>query len=305
MPGTYGYAAPSLSGDLLTIHQLLQSPARITRRLRTYQDLRFISDRILTNRFRTSGGAVLYEQSESQLTDRAVEAIAPGSVYPKANLPSVSAALASVSKWGQSVDLTDEEVERSFYAVQSLDRALRKTVNTIIKQVDTITLSAIASAVTATQAASAAWNTATPKILLDILNAQATIVGLNLGYKPDTVLLNDAKYALLMSDQTITNMLRRENSTNPVYTGQIDMLAGLAIIVSPNLPTSDPWVLDSSQLGGMADERDAAPGYAVSDLGVEVQSVRVATADKWELQGRRKTVPVVQEPGAACRITGT
>ena len=26
--------------------------------------------------------------------------------------------------------------------------------------------------------------------------------------------------------------------------------------------------------------------------------------DAWDLQGRRKTVPIVQEPGAACEVTG-
>ena len=28
-------------------------------------------------------------------------------------------------------------------------------------------------------------------------------------------------------------------------------------------------------------------------------------ADKWTLQGRRLTVPVIREPGSACSITGT
>ena len=74
-----------------------------------------------------------------------------------------------------------------------------------------------------------------------------------------------------------------------------------------NLPgaADNPWVLDSTQLGGMADEVDGAPGYAVSDLAVEVKSIRKDTEDAWDLQGRRKTVPVVQETGAACKITGT
>ena len=43
---------------------------------------------------------------------------------------------------------------------------------------------------------------------------------------------------------------------------------------------------------GMADETQTAPGYAKTDLGVEIKSIRKDEADKWTLQGRRITVPV-------------
>ena len=82
-------------------------------------------------------------------------------------------------------------------------------------------------------------------------------------------------------------------------------MADLTVLVTPNLPVATAaWVLDSTQLGGMADETDGAPGYAVSDLAVQVKSIRRDDLDAWDLQGRRKTVPVVQEPGAGYEITG-
>ena len=37
----------------------------------------------------------------------------------------------------------------------------------------------------------------------------------------------------------------------------------------------------------------------------QVQSIRKPEVDGWDLQGRRITVPVVQEPGAGIRITST
>jgi len=63
-----------------------------------------------------------------------------------------------------------------------------------------------------------------------------------------------------------------------------------------------PYVLDSTQLGGMADEMDNAPGYAMDQLAVQVKSIRLDDVDGWDLQGRRKTVPIIQEPGAACKV---
>jgi hypothetical protein len=305
MPGSYPAGPPTLSGDIETISRFLQSPTQIRRRLRSYIDLRFVADQILTQRFRTQGGAALYELSEPFVTDRPVEAVGPGAEYPFANMPTGTAGIAAVSKWGQKVPVTDEEIARNVYAGQTIDRALRKVVNSIIGQVDGITMSAIASAVTTTIAATTVWSTpATARILFDILKAKATVYGKNLGYKPDTLLVDDIHYAYLMSDTAVTNALRREDSNNPVYTGQIEVIAGLTIIVSPSTVAANPYVLDSTQLGGMADEMDAAPGYAMDQLAVQVKSLRIDANDKWDLQGRRKTVPIVQEPGSACEITG-
>jgi hypothetical protein len=306
MPGSYPAGPPTLSGDIETISRFLQSPTQIRRRLRSYVDLRFVSDQILTQRFRTSGGAALYELSEPFVTDRPVEAVGPGAEYPFANMPTGTAGIAAVSKWGQKVPVTDEEIARNVYAGQTIDRALRKVVNSIIGQVDGITMSAIASAITTTQTATAVWSVpANARILFDILAAKAKVYGKNLGYKPDTLLVDDLHYAYLMSDTNITNALQRETSNSPVYTGQIEIIAGLTIVVSPSSVAANPYVLDSSQLGGMADEMDAAPGYAMDQLAVQVKSLRIDSNDKWDLQGRRKTVPIIQEPGSACEIITT
>ena len=45
----------------------------------------------------------------------------PGSEYPFANMPTGTGGIAAVSKWGQKVRLTDEEIARSVYAGQSVD----------------------------------------------------------------------------------------------------------------------------------------------------------------------------------------
>jgi hypothetical protein len=139
--------APTLSGDTLSISRFLQDPAALQRRLRDYNDLRFVSDRLLTGRLRSQGGAVLYELSEPFVTDRTAESVAAGSEYPYANLTPGTAAIAAIQKWGQKALLTDEEIARNQYAGAAVDRAMQKVVNSVISQVDSITMSAIASAV--------------------------------------------------------------------------------------------------------------------------------------------------------------
>jgi len=305
VPGTFPAAAPTLSGDSLTISRFLQNPALIQRRLRDYRDLRFVSDQLLTQRFRSQGGAVLYEQSEPFITDRTVEAVGAGSVYPYANLATGTAAVAAISKWGQKVLLTDEEIARNAYAGSAIDRAMRKVVNSIIKQVDAIAMSAIQSAAADT-ATAGSWDNATAanrKPLEDILLAVQRIEDRNQGYRPDTLVVSPKAYTYLMLNDAIAQLRQRESTDNPVYTGEIETVAGLTVIKTPSL-TTGALVLDSQQLGGMADETDGAPGYAVSDLAVQVKAIRKDDQDAWDLQGRRKTVPIVQESGAVEEITG-
>lgn len=308
MPGTYPPAAPTLSGNLITIDRMLQSPTYIRRRLRDFRDLRFVSDQVLTGRLRSSGGAVLFEQSEAFVTDRAVRSVPAGAEYPIANMPAGVAGLAAVAKWGQKVELTFEQAKRSQYPGQEVARALRKVVNTVISQVDSVALAAVASAVTQTFSVTAgggsAWTASTATILRDILRAKATIANLKLGYSPDTLLMTESAAAYVMSDSTISSQLQREVSTNPVYTGEIVRLGGMTIVTSPSAP-ADPWLFDSNALGGMADEQEVDPGYAVDEQAIQVKAWIDNQIDGWWIQGRRITVPAVQETGAGIRITNT
>jgi hypothetical protein len=308
MPGTFPAGAPVLTGDSLAISRFLNDPAAIQRRLRDFRDLRFLSDQLLTGRRRSEGGAVLYDQSEPFVTDRTVEAVSAGSEYPYANLPTGTAAIAAIQKWGQKVLLTDEELARNQYQGAAVQRALQKVINSIISQVDSITMSAVYAAITqtfnvTTAGATYAWDNTTPTFLRDILRAKAVIVKLNLGYRPNVLGLNDTQYAYLMSDEKFTNALSRETTDNPVYTGEVERVAGLTIVVSPAI--TNPIVADSTQLGFMADEMDGAVGYSVADLAVQVKSIRNEDTDSWDLQGRRKTVPGVQEPGAGIELINT
>lgn len=299
--------APTLSGDLLTIHRLLQSPTQLQRRLRTLEDMRFVADKILTQRFRSAGGAVLYEVSEPITTSRAVEAVSPGSTYPYAPALDGAAALAAVQNWGQATRLTDAAIKRRIRGGDELDRVLRKVMNTVIQKIDALAIAAVASAVAATVDADTyggAWNGATPNILRTLEVAKAAIVDLDMGYVPDTLLLSTEMYAIMASDEKVNNLRRRETTDNPIYGGEVEMIDDLVVVKAPatRLPTADVWVLDSRQLGGMADEAEVDPGYVVAEMGVQVQTERVAKADAWDVWARRLTVPVVQEPGAAVRI---
>ena len=304
MPYTYPAPPATLSGDTLTISRFLATPTLVARRLRTIAEQRFISDVLLTGRFQAAGGAILYETGEPIYTDRAPEAVAPGSNYPQTSVSEGTASLARVVKWGEDVPITDEAIKRRL--MNPVEKAFLKVANQIVKTVDSVAMSAISSAVTQNTAAIASWKSDTgTNIFRDIMRAKANILALNQGYDPDTVVVDDLTFANMVSDTKFSALLPRESANGVVYTGEFPTVAGLRILPTPNGLSGVALVLDSKVLGGMADEDLGGPGYAnIGQPGVEGKAIREEKTDSWLLRGRRVTVPVVLEPAAAWKITG-
>jgi hypothetical protein len=308
MPHIYPPANPTISGDNITISRFLNSPTLVQRRLRTLAENRFISDVILSGRYEVSGGSLLYEQSESIFTNKAPQAVNAGAEYPRASASPGPAALASVTKWGQDVPITDEHVTR--FGRRAVDVSLLKITNYLVKQVDTLCLAAIAAAVTQTQAAVATWaTTATANILLDIELAVAKVTANDQGYEPDYLITTDEGYARIVADRNIIAGMTRESRGNtPTESGDFLRIGGLIPLATNNLPAGvKAMVVDSAMLGGIGYERIQSPEYAGDPAnGVESWTRRDPDAnDQWLVRGRRPVVPVVQEPNAGCAITGT
>ena len=307
MPYIYPPAAPTISGDNITISRFLNNPTLVARRLRTLLEQRYIADALLTGRFNVEGGAVQYETGETIFAADNPRAVAPGAEYPLTGLATGAASIAKTRKWGEDAIVTDEAIKRQNFA--PVQRGLMKLANTNVKFIDGIALSAISSAVTQTTAAAAAWTGATAaQIFKDVALAKANIVALNNGYDPDTVVVSDLAWANALSAFVAAGYFSRENAdVNPALTGNFEVINGLRWLVTPNLPTAaTALVLDSTVLGGMADEKLGGPGYASvpGDFGVEVKTIRKEDTDAWRLRARRVTVPIILEPGAAWKITG-
>ncbi len=304
MPYTYPPVPASLSGDLVTISRFLNNPTLVARRLRTIAEQRFISDVLLTGRFRADGGAVMYETGETIYTDRAPEAVAPGANYPQTPVSTGTASIAKTVKWGEDVPITDEAISRQM--MNPVERAFTKLVNQMIKTIDSVAMSAITSAVTQNTAAIASWaSDSGTNIFRDIMRAKANIAALNQGYDPDTVVVDDVTFANMVSDTKFSGLLPRESTNGVVYTGTFPTVAGLRILPTPNGVSGVALVLDSKVLGGMADENLGGPGYvSAGGVGVQAKTIREDKTDSWLARCRRVTVPVILEPAAAWKITG-
>lgn len=293
---TYPPANPTVSGDLVTISRFLNNPTLVQRRLRTLAENRFISDTVLSGRANVTGGAVQYEQNESIFPDRPAESVQPGARFPSTTLGAGPTVIVGVKKWGIQTIVTDEAIRREQRS--PVDRAMTKLVNGVVQQVDSVTLAAIAAAVTQSQTVPTAWATSTV-ILRDIMTAIATINALNQGYSPDTIVMDDATWAKVSTDPTLITARRREDPNNPVYSGDMGQIAGLDILRTPNLPTAAKvFILDRTQLGGLGDEVPLQSTTIREDDGPSV-------VEGWVLRAKRVVVPFVNEPASAIRLDGT
>lgn len=304
MAFVYPQAPAKVGSDLSTleIHHLMKNPALLRKRLADITAHKFIADYLLAGRFQAVGGAILYETGEEIFPADSPEAIAPGAEYPKTVMTSGELAAAKTRKSGLASDVTDEAITR--LNISPVDKALRKIANGMIRDVDGTALGVIGSKITQSAAATAAWSDA-GAIVDSVLSvkAKAEEDHVEESFDYNVVALKPTQFAKVAGALIKSDLVPRE-SGNFVLSGVIPDYLGLTWVTSNHVPFTDPVLVDRDQLGGMADEKIVSPGYSSLD-GLEVKSYRTEGRDMYTVQGRRVTVPVVLEPNAGIRITGT
>lgn len=299
---TYPVARPSGTLTAAQIHLLLQNPNVIAKRAATLADQRFIADYLLAGRFNAVGGGIFYETGEEIFPDDSPEVVAPGAGYRKTVLTQGEIDAAKTDKLGIGTDITDEKISRE--GIQFVNKAIRRLVNGVVRDVDERAMAVIAATVTSTSAATAAWTTAGAVLetLVSLHESRSDGTGIDL----NTILLSPAKYAKLLGILVNADALPRE-AANIFLSGNLPFDAvGFTWVTSPRYTSGDPLFVDRDELGGMADERLDSPEFrSAGESNVEVSSVRSANVDKYEVRARRVVVPVVLEPNAGVTITGT
>jgi len=287
-----------------TAEQLLafiQSPTLVARRLgEILAAQQFIGLFLFQGRYTIQGGAIAVPSNEKIRTERRAEAVAPGAEYKLTPLSAEQYELYTSVKEGLATEVTDEEVTRSLR--QPIDDALLFLQTELVFDANDIALGVAQSSITQTLAAGAAWSTG-KQVLKDALRVQARARALKLGYSLDTVVLRGEQYAELIPE--LLDVL--PDSDDTARTGAFPTIGGLTWVSADDESFGDPMVIDRRRFGGIARERIVSPEYrdVGADTGVQVASIREPKADKTRLQARNPHVPVVTNPLAGYRITGT
>lgn len=303
---TYPIPGGSLGG--VTVAQataFLQNPTLIARRFaEIIADHNFLAHYLLRQRYTMSGGAAAYVPDEATSTGAQAQTVAPGGEYPLSAIPTDVAVLVAALKKGLGTEIPDEVVGRD--AMDAVERAFQMLAFDVISQFDASAISAIQSAVTSTTTGGA-W-TAAATIVGNVELAKATIKGQKRGYRATSVVLTDVQWATV--SPLLLPLLPREAS-NPIVAGSFPNILGVDWISSPDLPSGwVPFVTDANNLGGIGHENIPSPEYiALSSIADNRSNVEVARFreknDATRIQLRKADVPIVTNPKAGTKITGT
>ena len=279
----------------------VKSPTLLARRFAEILSAQeFIGLSLLTGRYTVQGGAIAVPKNEVIRADRPAETVAPGAEYKLTPLSAEQYDLYVAAKRGLATEVTDEEVGRN--QGQPVENAIQLLKNELLFDANALAVGVIASKVTQTLAAGAAWATG-KQIVKDVLRAKAAARKLKLGYNFDTVVLTEDQYAAAMPE--VFDML--PNNDPSVVSGNFPNVLGVTWLSTPDADFANPLLVDRQRLGGIAREDIPSPEYRKLDngTGVEVASIREPKADKTRIQVRNPHVPVVTNPKAGLFITGT
>lgn len=299
---TYPIALPVGTLSAEDAFRLLNSPALVARRLADMSNQRFVSDYLLTGRYVAKGGGIFYPDGEDLFPGDEPETVGPNGEYPLTVLSEGQLVAARTLKRGLGSEITDESIDQRGPGV--VDKGLGKLANGVVRDVDSISMGVIESKIVNTYG-SQAW-TSIENIISAVLSAQSQGEELEKGHNFTTLALKGPQYAKVMSIFATAGVLPRENG-NPIVSGSMPaQLLGLTWVKAPHMTGSDPILLDRDNLGGMADTKLPSPEFrSYGPSLVEGASERIKGRDGWLVRARRVTVPVVVEPDAGIKITGT
>lgn len=307
---TYPVPGSSLNQDATAVQvaAFLKSPTLLARRFAEILSAQnFLAHFLLAGRYRVEGGAIVFYPDEAIEADGSPETIAPGGDYPTLTLDGDTLSIVAAMKKGFGTEISDEAIGREL--MEYVEKRIALLANKLVTEFDSVTIAAVQSQVTATEAVTAAWTGATAAQMLgDVARAKAAISNQKKGYLANAVVLTEDQWAAALP--ALLSVLPRESGST-LTEGSAPRLLGMTWVASPNLPSNwNPLVLDNANLGGIGHENVPSEEYvALSSVmekngsGVEVARFRKGN-DSTRVQLRKTDVPVVRNPGAAVEITG-
>ncbi|MDF2917717.1 MAG: hypothetical protein K0S70_1934 [Microbacterium sp.] len=297
-PNTASQLANVTAADVIAF---LKSPTLVARRfgeILTAQQ--FLGLYLLTKRFTIQGGSIGVPKNEVIRAQRGAEVVAPGSEYKLTPMSQEEYEFYQAAKEGLATEVTDEQVTRLLRS--PVDDAFTFLQTELVFAANEMALGVVASSVTNTLAAGAAWTTG-KQVYKDALRIKARTRAQKLGYDIDTVVLPGELYAEVIPE--LLDILPKDD--RQALTDGFPTVAGITWISDDGDDLPDPLFLDRRRFGGIAREQIVTPEmrHIGGDTGVEIAAIREAKAEKTRLQARNVHVPLVTDPLSAFYLTGT
>lgn len=305
-------AAPTLSGNTLSIDAYLNNPKYYARYTADIMNTRPVGGILLKERVDVTGaGSLLFEGVDSLFPDQGASIVDQLGDYPMVTDSNGQPSLAATIKNGIATEFSDELVARG--RLDQLKRKTRKLTNSVGKLFDTTVTTAISSAVTATTPATATFDAAGAKAFRDIQVAAAKVMeagdAVGVSYTPDVVACRPLIFAYFVEELVKIGALQKAEALVANATGVAYSAADGMTYVRTNATFGSGnrvLVADSDMLGGIAHE-NLGGGYertGSDPLDIEVKVIREDKRDGWHIQARKVGVPFITDPAAGIWVTG-
>lgn len=292
----------SQDSQALTVNALLENPLIVPERIISFMKNQFITDQVLRNAGKATGGAIQYRVSSGQFADGSAEVVAEGAEIPLATVTRGDLQSKPVQKRALGVAITQEMRDRN--AMGEVTRQLQVLRNTMVRDIDGAFFSTLAAAVTQTRAATAVWSNSGATIRKDINAVKLLIqkaVTPNasakdyLGFNPTHLLLSVESAADLLNSSEFLNMIRGSaNPNNIASITDVGPILGLIPLVSIGLAAGTAYVAEQNTVGGYADERPLQATELYEQRPNEL----------WRSDAVRSTAAFIDQPLAIAKITG-
>lgn len=294
-PVAHPLAAPTISGDNVTVDTMLQQPTRITNFLQDLTLQRFVLDRLFTSEGGVTGGAVVYDLlTENELfLDRDVEPVAPGSEFPIVTSTRRAPKVAGVEKFGGKYFFTDEARDRNDQSAFRNENI--KLANTIVRKLNARAIEVLAAAIAANGGLSTFvgndWSAAVPNGNspslpaatpgADFAKAQLLADQRELGIQYNIALVNPVQLLeLRLFYKSDLQKMIEDSGFDEVY-------------ASNRIPVGTAYYVAEGQLGEMRLEQPLA-----------TESWREAANERTWVQSSVRPVMFVNNPFAVLQATG-
>jgi hypothetical protein len=300
-------------GPQITVDTSLQQPNIIARALTALAYQRFVADKIFMKGTpeQIRGGAAVFNRSESLFPDRTAETRQPRAGWKRTGWTVPDLFASPVQQFGLEAPVNDLARRRNSF--DELARAQLKLANAVVKSIDAAAILLITTDAAVNQfTATTTWSSGSPTIVADLAAVRNQIVNIDLGYEPDTLIINPAQETSMITSAALQAILPRESTPrNAALTGLVVPLMGLRqILVTNQIAAGKGIMCQSNIVGSIADEPPLTDeGYSSYDPGggqaaIQVKKYRVEDMDDTILRAARFAAMWIGEPKAATYMQG-
>lgn len=296
-------------GPRTTVADLLYSPLLIPARVLSLLANMFIAETLLRDAGGNPSGLVSYSESTPLYLGSDVEDVAEFAEIPVGAGQIGTPRIAYGTKKGLGVRVSREMRDEN--RMDAVNLQITQLVNTFIRAEDRVLRTLLANPAIPTIAAGAAWDTASGKPRRDIANAMevvgsatpnATADDDNLGFFADTTVFPGNIAPVLLDNPDFLAVYKDSLAAESIaYTGRMERdVLGTVALKSRSWPNDRALVLERKTVGFFSDTRPLESTGMYGEGG----GPNGGPTESWRSDTTRKRVMGLDQPKAACWITG-